>query len=168
MGKELEALRESYKPEKVRVLLVGESPPKRGFFYDTVGSALGKATKEAFEEVFGRELEYREFLQLFKEVGFYLLDLFSERGKVIRRASRSEREEAVKRLTEFVAKNEPEVVVAVLKRICRVVREGVKRSGLKVEFVCLPFPTYSKTEYVEGVVDVLVKFRENTSHFGSR
>jgi len=68
---DLEELRNKYRPEKIEVLLVGESLPKNNFFYSDNGSRLGKATKKAFENAFQRSFkDYREFLEFFREKRF--------------------------------------------------------------------------------------------------
>jgi len=156
--KDLEILREKYKPEKIRILFVGESPPKREFFYEAKGSNLGRATKEAFEKTSQKEFEsYQEFLEFFKSQGCYLVDLFQERGKKIIYATEEEKEEAEKQLTEFIAKHKPEIVVAVLKRICKHVEKAVKETGVSVEVRCLLFPNKGKNreEYIKGLIEIL-------------
>jgi len=52
----VEELREMYKPKKIEVLFVGESPSKdrQRFFYCDNSSQLGYATIEAFKEAFQR------------------------------------------------------------------------------------------------------------------
>ncbi len=77
--------REKYKPEKIKILFIGESPPrnKQSYFYfeDSKGSApLFKAIiKAVFNEDYIKknDKDYRKkkmLLEKFKENGFFLID----------------------------------------------------------------------------------------------
>jgi hypothetical protein len=72
---DIEELREKFKPEKVRVLLVGESPPAEGtFFYDR--SLMTTYTRNAFESALDQKFPTNaEFFEYMKHTGFYLEDL---------------------------------------------------------------------------------------------
>ena len=72
---DIEELREKFKPETVRVLLVGESPPAEGtFFYDR--SLMTTYTKKAFEAALGQSFPSdAEFFEHMRQTGFYLEDL---------------------------------------------------------------------------------------------
>jgi hypothetical protein len=69
-----ERLRESYQPERVRVLFVGEAPPASGAFFYQRDSGLCRALSTAFEEAFPR-LRGRDFVAEFRDLGCYLADL---------------------------------------------------------------------------------------------
>src|SRR3990172_926687 len=103
MDKILEKLRLYYKPARIVLLLVGESPPPhKGFFYDADSpeGQLSRNTRRAFEDVFGVQLINRtDFLNHFKRKGCYLYDLFGPRGKTILRAAQRERETAIEKLS---------------------------------------------------------------------
>lgn len=70
-----EVLRESYKPRKIRLLLIGESAPASGrFFYQK--SLMTVYTSRAFEAVFGKSFPNESaFLDFFRSTGCYLDDL---------------------------------------------------------------------------------------------
>ena len=73
-----ERLRSSYRPDNVRLLLVGESAPANGtFFYDDTDSVeLRSRTMEAFSNALDTTFASdAEFLRLFKDAGCYLDDL---------------------------------------------------------------------------------------------
>ena len=76
-------IRQDYDPRKqnkeIKVLFIGESPPKDGTFFYCANSELYYATKEAFERAYNEEIS--NFLRCFK--GCYLIDLFDEPGKRI-------------------------------------------------------------------------------------
>ena len=52
MKNDRERLRESYRPERVRVLFVGEAPPASGAFFYRRDSGLYRALSTTFEEAF--------------------------------------------------------------------------------------------------------------------
>uniref|UniRef100_A0A7C4BAM2 Uncharacterized protein n=1 Tax=Thermofilum pendens TaxID=2269 RepID=A0A7C4BAM2_THEPE len=146
------------RPGKVALLFVGESPPRKTFFYDTEGSVLGWATLETFEKAFRTRFKsYPEFLKFFRPKGCYLVDLFQERGRKAAQVSEEEVERAVRRLAKVIAECEPLVVVAVLKSICGLVREAVKASGVNARVVCVPFPRgrVNRERYVEELARIL-------------
>jgi len=146
----VEELREMYRPEKIEVLLVGESPPgdRWKFFYCDNGSRLGYATMEAFEKAFQRKFEsYKEFLDFFKSKNFYLEDLFHVRGKKVCEASLDEVQKALEGLTQFIALHRPRLVIAVLCRICGCVKKAAADAKLDISVICLPFPRKSSKNY---------------------
>src|SRR5215211_579066 len=63
-SEEVEALRESHKPARVGVLLIGESPPASGgFVYDAAPSMLQRAIKAAMAEIIGAEASFHDGLK---------------------------------------------------------------------------------------------------------
>lgn len=71
-----EELRRQYRPDNVRVLMVGESPPVGGTFFYAANSNLFRHTKAAFEKALRRTWSPDEaFLQFFSREGFFLDDL---------------------------------------------------------------------------------------------
>ncbi len=92
-------LRRRFKPARIRILMVGESPPRCGFFYDLrVETRLSKAVRSVFEGLYGAYRSKLEFLEDFKERGFYLHDLFEERGKKLNKKLKKTSREEVERL----------------------------------------------------------------------
>lgn len=86
-------LADKYKPEKIKILLIGEAPPPNGknYFYKVPEKyPIRKSTIEndtslpatIFNHYFGRrpidEKEYEEFLGLLKEKGVFLIDIIHE------------------------------------------------------------------------------------------
>jgi hypothetical protein len=138
---------------------VGESPPPhKGFFYDvtTTAGPLSRSTTKSFEDFFGREYSDREeFLDHFKSLGCYLIDLFKERGKTVHDAGIHEKEIAVRELNAFIQEVKPRFVLSVLKRTGKLVQEAVNRTDL-VRFKVLPYPTRNYVRhYSDGLIDVL-------------
>ncbi len=141
----LEKLRVAFKPSRIVLLLVGESPPpRRRFFYDpTVPEGqLSRTTRKAFQDRFQIEYADRQaFLSHFQANGCYLFDLFKQRGKTFPATTREERNIAVDELGSFLQEEKPRLVASTLRRISGLVEEAVKTSQLTLEYRSLPYPT---------------------------
>jgi len=70
-----EKIRQRYAPDKIKLLLIGESPPDSGeFFY--VKSNMTTYTSRAFKKAHGiKFIDNTEFLKYFKDCGCFLDDL---------------------------------------------------------------------------------------------
>ncbi len=141
----LEKLRIAFKPSRIVLLLVGESPPPhRGFFYDpTVPEGqLSRNTRKTFQDQFRIEYADRQaFLNDFQAKGCYLFDLFKQRGKTFPTTTKEERNLAIEELGRFLQAGKPSLVASTLRRISGLVEEAVKTSHLTVEYRTLPYPT---------------------------
>ncbi len=147
--------REAYKPERVRLLLIAESPPASvGYFYfeKTVGKDhLFRETMKAvglWPE--GRRMpkgvDKRGLLAGFRAKGLFLIDTSLV---PVDRLPRGERRRAivrdVSRLVDDVRQLDPEGIVIVKASIHASVRDALEQSGfgervLNVE--ALPFPSH--------------------------
>ena len=161
----LERLRLHYKPRRILLLLVGESPPpRRGFFYDADSpeGQLSRNTRRVFEDVSGvRFTDRRDFLSHFKRKGCYLHDLFQPRGKTMLRASRREQEAAVEKLSNLLQQEKPKITVSVLKRTSKLVEKAIERAQIPVNYKTLPYPTRNYvTQYRSGLAAILSSFSE--------
>ena len=134
-----EEIRQNFMPEKIQLLLIGESPPANGkFFY--VKSAMTIYTSRAFEKSHGITFEDNaEFLKYFMECGCFLDDLSH---KPVDDLPRIEREKALERsigpLSERIRQVNPTVIAIVLKKIEKFVREAILKSGCSPEIYVLP------------------------------
>ncbi len=142
---DLEKLRVAFKPSKIVLLLVGESPPPhRGFFYDATvpEGQLSRSTRKAFQDQF--RIEYADrpaFLNDFQARGCYLFDLFKQRGKTFPTTTKQERNIAIEELRSLLQAGKPRLVASTLRRISGLVEEAVKPSQLTVQYRTLPYPT---------------------------
>ena len=150
MKKDIEKVRNYFKPEKLRILFVGESPPRINFFYQRKGP-LYKATKKAFFAVFGTQ---EDFLKFFKDKGCWLEDLLKERGEKVTNSKSKEIEEGIERISKIIRDEKPETVIIVIKRIEYFARRAIKRSGVEVKSDFLPFPTRRKSRIEEYIHDL--------------
>jgi hypothetical protein len=89
-----EALRNKYRPERIKTLLIGEAPPPNGktFFYLPKEMSRRPIEDDAslpatiFNNYFGKRPdsipEYSEFLLRLKDQGVYLIDIIDEPKKI--------------------------------------------------------------------------------------
>src|SRR5258708_15513474 len=83
-----ERLRKRYRPDRVRILFVGESPPASGRFFYQADSGLYRAVRDTFLTAFP-PLQKTAFLDSFRSLGCYLVDLCGEPvDKMLRHARR--------------------------------------------------------------------------------
>jgi hypothetical protein len=158
--KKRERLRERYRPKRVEILFVGEAPPASGRFFYQEDSGLYRATRDAFLKVLPK-LREREFLETFRKLECYLVDLCempvdrSERKKRVRTCQAGER-----RLRKVLQQLRPKIVVTLLKSIEGNVERALaemKWSGLHV---VLPYPGRwhrHRAEFTRRLVPILRK-----------
>jgi hypothetical protein len=143
-----ERIRPQYRPEVVRVLFVGESPPAGGTFFYAANSNLFFATREAFVRVFGEGAcgQGDAFLRFFKRLGCYLDDLCPDPVNKLSPAERKRlRQAAVPALAGRIGVARPQAVVAVMIAIKPHVSEALRASAdpgsqLAGPVHALPFP----------------------------
>ena len=140
-----ETLRARYKPDRVQILLIGESPPVGGTFFYAANSNLFRYTREAFEAAL--ECTWAsddDFLTFLKKCGFYLEDLCLEPvnglGPADRRAVRRTGETP---LAERLASLRPKAICVTPKAIARNAERAVSTAGLDAMLTVLPFPAMS-------------------------
>jgi hypothetical protein len=154
-----EAIRNFYRPDKIKVLFVGESPPASGkFFYR--GGAMTAFTMKAFMTAYDISFAgQKEFLDDFKAFGCFLDDLSHS---PVNRLKGTEREQVLKdsvdSLADRVRNSEPAVVIAVFRKIEGHVRRAVEKSGIAATVCVLPAPGNGhQNKYVQGLVEILRK-----------
>ena len=144
-----EDLQARYKPGRVQVLLVGESPPAGGTFFYRGDSILYRA----FGEAFGHP---HNFLAEFQRRGFFLDDLVPFPVNHLARSAReAERHAHVGALAVRMHDYSPKAVVTVTKAIGAHVSEAMALASLSVPLHMLPFP--GRPEHRTLFVDSLRK-----------
>jgi hypothetical protein len=137
-----ESIRKEFRPSKIKILFVGESPPANGAFFYTV-SPMTKCMAKVFAQVCGKEFQsHNDFLIFFKAEGCYLDDLsYVPVDNII---SPRERRQAVNNGVEAFAERmreyKPEQVIAVLMSIESPVRKAAHIAKLQVPVHAVPFP----------------------------
>lgn len=158
---EYERIRAQYRPEVVRILLVGESRPEQGTFFYNGDSKLFRYT----HNVFCRVLDVKfgsadEFLQYFRKAGFYLDDLCL---KPVNNMNSHNRESARKAGVTVLAKRiktySPDAVICLMKGITPQVRKAVSGSGVNLElgFHSVPFPSKGNQPLYQSEMERVLK-----------
>ena len=161
-----ESIRQSYRPSKVRLLLIGESPPaNQGFFYVT--SAMTKYTAQAFSKAHGVSFQSDdEFLSYFKDLGCFLDDLCHDPVDHLPREQREKcLQDNVIGLSQRIKEIDPEVIVIALRKIETYVRVAALKSGLKPAIFVLPFPGHGhQAKYKEQLFEIIQKYIPAGTH----
>lgn len=154
----IDQLRERYKPEKVKMLFVAESPPKSPpgaseseirFFYNPKQERWDNLYRSVMKSVFP-EFEFQKgekdkWLTMFKGRGYFLIDATDRPVNHLQRAERRQELEAVleAKLSEIKSLISPATpIILVKKNIFQAFKEPLRKLGYNVihkEF--LPFPS---------------------------
>ena len=146
MQQDWEQIRLCYRPDRIKVLFIGESPPPSGktFFY-AGNSILFDFWKSTFTEVFNKSWPSPEsFLRWFQEQGCYLDDLLSNplpSNKIEKAKTRKDL--LPKSVSTFASKfrdYSPEAIVVVMKGIDSYVKEAIMESELTIACEIVGFP----------------------------
>lgn len=158
-----EDIREYWRPKRVRVLFVGESPPAGGTFFYRGNSNLFRYTREAFGRALRRDWgqEPASFLEFFSGCGCYLDDLcpFPVNHLAVRERRRlclENSKELARRLMEM----RPELVIAVKRDIEDPLRKALVVADLQdIPVQALRFPTFGHQErYVAALADIIGEY----------
>jgi hypothetical protein len=153
-----ERTRRDYRPNEVRVLFIGESPPAGGTFFHYANSKLYDATREAFEAAIPALRRADDFLEAFKRLGCYVEDLspvpvnhLDLKDRKQRRQRRALRAEGIKPLARRMRLRPPPVVAPVVLDMVNTgdIAETLRLAGhVDVERADLPFPGRHRDRYV--------------------
>lgn len=153
-----ERLRRRYRPCRVRMLFVGESPPASGRFFYQADSGLYRAMRDTFVAAFPR-LPNTGFLDSFRSLGCYLVDLCAQpvdhmTHDVRRCACRA----GEIRLARMIRRLNPEIIVTIVKSIGVNVRRTQDRAGWSGLYLELPYPGrwhHRRIEFARRLVPLL-------------
>jgi hypothetical protein len=147
--------RQKYRPRKVKLLLIAESPPASGgfFYFDTtIGKDhLFRETMKALKfwpinRPMRKDVDKRPMLRRFQSMGLYLLDtsVFP-----VDKLSPIDRKRAVqsqtRRLSKDVIKTNPSHIFIVKTSIFKPVREALQESEMHkrvINMMAVPFPSH--------------------------
>lgn len=135
-----ESLRAGYRPERVRLLFVGEAPPASGAFFYQRDSGLYRELSTSFEEAFP-QLRGSDFLAEFRGLGCYLVDLC---GRPVDRLGSRERSR-VRRLAEgrlagMLEELRPRGIVVLLRSINENALRAERAAGWDGARIVVPYP----------------------------
>ena len=142
-----EEARNHYKPDRVKVLFVGESPPAAGTFFYYANSNLYRCVHTAFSRVYGAKCgDGDHFLSFFKSVGCYLDDLCLVPVNAMDAEERQRHRDAgMVSLAERIKVMQPEAVIIVMKEIENEVRLAMSSSQWSPRIVRVTtFPVHSE------------------------
>jgi hypothetical protein len=143
-----EQLRARYRPDDVKVLLVGESAPAGGTFFYQADSNLFHATREAFVRAMGPMPDAERFLEKFKDLGFWLYDMAE--GSINRKPGRPRRDAVsagVGALSHVMRELEPEFVIGIKTSLEGPIKAAAALAAYGAQrIVVLPFPLYQWRE----------------------
>ncbi|HSS96052.1 MAG TPA: uracil-DNA glycosylase family protein [Terriglobales bacterium] len=135
-----EQLRRRYRPDRVRVLFIGEAPPASGRFFYRGDSGLYRAVRDTFVRAFPG-LEDANFLQWFCEHECYLVDLC---GTPVDRLDQKNRRKTCTngeaRLGRIIRQLQPEAIVTLVRSIAPNVRRAQQRAKWNRPYIELPYP----------------------------
>lgn len=162
--REQERLRRSFRPQAVKLLFIGESPPASGRFFYQGDSGLYRAMEEAFR-VADPSLRSEEFLSRFQASGCYLIDLCSDpvdhlEPKPRRTACLS----GEGSLARSIAKLQPVMIATVVRSIEGNVKRAASRAQWRGTFLHLPYPGRwhrHRSAFIEELAPVLVHYNND-------
>jgi hypothetical protein len=143
-----ERLRRRYRPARVRMLFVGESPPASGRFFYQADSGLYRAVRQSFLSAFP-DLKDADFLDSFRKLDCYLVDLC---GSPVDRLTSNQRRltcaQGETRLGAIIRRLNPEVIVTLVRSIRANVQRAQARAKWQGAHFELPYPGRWKTHRV--------------------
>lgn len=159
LNDEREELRRTFRPNPVRLLLIGESPSARGRFFYAANSNLFRYTREAFAAAFGPCIASGDsFLLQFVALGCFLDDLWLEPiGHLPAPERRLMRQRGVAPLAQRLAEMQPSAIVVVMRSLEPFVQRAIVHAHLATPLLAsVVFPAQShQRRYVHELAAVL-------------
>src|SRR5450432_715081 len=153
---DVDTIRESFRPERITTLFVGESAPYSGDFFYVGNTHMLQYMRSAVE---GSYLGKRsgDFLERFKALGWYLDDLVLEPGNHLGKSERIAKcREAQQSLADRIAKYQPQAIVSLLLFI----KPFVDAAAIKAESAALRhavrFPGMGQQKHFKDDMALLV------------
>src|SRR5271168_4954549 len=135
-----ELLRKRYRPVRVKILFVGESPPASGRFFYQADSGLYRAVRDVFLKA-SPAFRTGHFLESFQAHGCYLVDLCV---RPVNRLNPKERRQACVdgevRLSKMLREFRPKMVVTVVRSIALNVQRAQLQANWEGMHLELPYP----------------------------
>ncbi|MEK7224696.1 MAG: hypothetical protein AAB221_03325 [Bacteroidota bacterium] len=153
--------RQRFKPKKIDILFIAESPPQGGTFFYFRNSNLYSALFTAFHNVF-QDITETTFLEIFKQKGCYLEDLCVNPVNGLNDFERTKaRMKGVSILTKKLQIYRPKVIIILMKDIASYIDEALLKSGIRVEFkIATSFPVRSQSNINNCIIGVEFALRK--------
>ena len=159
-----ERIRKKFKPKKIKVLLVGESPPKSGYFFYELKSILYEYTMKGYLNILKRgNLNEDEFPKLLKRRGIYLDDLCHHPINHLDNPLKEiKRKRSKPYLTKRLKSYNPDVIVILMIGIKKHVKEAIKLSGIKCKKIYTThFPSMGwHKKYLEEITSIFNELKD--------
>jgi hypothetical protein len=153
--RERERLRESFRPSRIQLLFVGESPPASGRFFYSANSGLYRAMRAAFQTA-DPSVSEENFLAAFRARGCYLTDLSHEPvDNLDAHLRRTIRGNGEKLLAREIARLQPPIIAIVLRSIVNNVENAATLANWRGQLLQLPYPG-RWIRHREGFIHALV------------
>lgn len=164
-------LRAKYRPAKIKLIFVLESPPTSGnFFYDPAGKVTDPLFS-AMMKMIGHEASSKEDgLTAFAHKGFFLVDAtyrpvnHIKNQKRRNRAILSDLPDLILDLKDIIESQQDKINIVLVKaNICRLLEERLMAVGVNVinNKTVIPFPSHgNKERFHENIRKVLTSERE--------
>ena len=135
-----EQLRRKYRPARVELLFVGESPPASGRFFYQADSGLYRAIRDTFISALPN-LDSADFLESFRNLGCYLVDLCEA---PVDKLTPTQRKAACvhgeSRLSDLLVELRPKIIVTVVLSIVENVRRAQTAANWDGTHLAVPYP----------------------------
>jgi hypothetical protein len=132
---EIAQQRERYRPQRIKVLFIGESPPSNGKFFYFGDNDLLRHMRSAVGAPLNDDAS---FLDWFKARGWFFDDLVTK--PVDKQLREKQCRDARADLAARIAKYQPQAIVSILWRIRDDVEIAINAAGSKASFFAVPFP----------------------------
>ena len=140
VSRKRQALRLQFRPEKVRMLFIGEAPPASGRFFYQGDSGLYRAIRDVFHEV-DHSITDENFLCTFQRCGCYLIDVC---GSPVDNLDRKPRRAACIAgellLSRRIRRLQPESIVSLLRAIRGNIERAASRADWHGVILDVPYP----------------------------
>jgi uracil DNA glycosylase superfamily protein len=160
--RERERLRQSFRPPRIQLLFIGESPPASGRFFYSGNSGLYRAMRAAFQSA-DAKVNDENFLAVFRARGCYLTDLSHEPIDHLdppqRRAMRSNGE---KFLAREITRLQPGIIAPLLRSIAGNVENAAARANWQGQILQFPYPgrwSRYREAFIKALVPVIRRLR---------
>jgi hypothetical protein len=156
-----EGVRAQYRPQCIATLFVGESPPASGKFFYYGNTALARNMEAAMLAAgLGGN---GNFLDRFKEQGWYLDDLVLQPVDRLQRSERRRKwREAQDSLADRIKVYKPRAIVSLLLAIKDTVEAATKTAGNDAQLFAVPFPgNGQQARFREVMAQIVPKLPRN-------
>lgn len=168
-----ERLRRSFRPEIVKVLFFGESPPAAGTFFYAADSELYRSTRDVFEAVVPACKTSESFLACFASLGCYLVDLCLDPVNQLTRSDDGSLQKRLRarragegRLAKTLMELQPQAIVVLLKGIVPNVRRAAALANSNAERFELTYPSrwhHHRVAYRRELATLLRKLKRGAA-----